>query len=30
LLYRVNSSDALPGSSPWIFRIGISTIKVNK
>lgn len=30
LLYRVNSNDVLPGSSPWIVRVGISTVKVNK
>jgi hypothetical protein len=30
LLYRVNSNDILPGASPWVFRMGISTVKVDK
>ncbi len=30
LLYRLNSIDILPGASPWVFRMGISTVKVDK
>jgi hypothetical protein len=30
LLYRLNSNDILPGASPWVFRMGISTVKIDK
>jgi hypothetical protein len=30
LLYRLNSIDVLPSASPWVFRVGISTVKVSK
>ncbi len=30
LLYRFDNNEVLQGSSPWVFRIGVSTVKVNK
>lgn len=30
LLYRVNSQEALPSASPWVFRLGISTMNSEK
>ena len=30
LLYRVNSNEILPGASPWVFRLGMSTVNPDK
>jgi hypothetical protein len=27
IFYRVNQKDVQPGGNPWVFRIGLSSIK---
>jgi hypothetical protein len=27
LMYKVNANEVLPGASPWVFRLGISSVK---